>query len=137
MFRRMSCSKETSELAAPFRRAARCSRWTGALLLVVAFLFAVALTKSGLAFVQNATNDVGATQKITGYLTAFVVQLLLVLALWKLGASCLAAARHADARARSVRHLEALLAGATDDAERRDLRARLADVAAPRSGCCK
>ena len=51
--------------------------------------------------------------------------------------AALAAARHADARARSVRHLEALLAGATDDAERRDLRARLADVAAPRSGCCK
>lgn len=133
----MSCSKESSELAAPFSRSARCSRWTGCLLLAVAALVSVALIKSGLAFAQNATNDVGATQKITGYLTAFVVQLLLILALWKLGSSRLAAARHADARARSVRHLEALLTGATDDAERRDLRSRLADVAAPRSGCCK
>ncbi|MGA0133857.1 MAG: hypothetical protein ACO3ND_05825 [Opitutales bacterium] len=133
----MSCSKESSELAAPFCRAARCSRWTGVLLLVAAFLAIVALARAGLTFAQGASNDVAATQKITGHLTAWFGQLLLVLALWKLGASRLAAARHADARARTVRHLEALLAGATDEAERRDLRARLADVAAPRSGCCK
>ncbi len=133
----MSCSKESSELAAPFRRAARCSRWTGVVLLAGAFISAVSLAKSGVAFAQSAGSDLAATQKITGHLTAFVAQLLLTLALWKAGASRLGAARHGEARARSIRHLEALLASATDDAERRDLRARLADVAAPRSGCCK
>ncbi|MFM9001291.1 MAG: hypothetical protein ACKORB_06660 [Opitutia bacterium] len=133
----MTCSKETSELADPFRRAARCSRWIGAALLAAAFISSVSLAKSGFAFAQSAGSDLAASQKITGHLTAFAAQLLLTLALWKAGASRLGAARHGDARARSVRHLEALLASATDDAERRDLRARLADIAAPRSGCCK
>ncbi|MEY2821746.1 MAG: hypothetical protein RJA37_259 [Verrucomicrobiota bacterium] len=133
----MTCAKDASELAAPHARAARRSRWTGAAFLVAAFLFAVSLGKSGLVYSQTASNDVAAVQKITGHLTSFLVQLLVILALWKAGTSRLGAARHADARARSIRHLESLLASALDDAERRDLRARLADVAAPRSGCCK
>lgn len=133
----MTCAKDASELAAPYARAARCSRWIGAALLVAAFISSVSLAKSGFAFAQSAGSDLAASQKITGHLTSFLVQLLVILALWKAGASRLGAARHADARARSIRHLESLLASALDDAERRDLRARLADVAASRSGCCK
>ena len=111
----MTCAKDASELAAPYARAARRSRWTGAAFLVAAFLFAVSLGKSGLVYSQTASNDVAAVQKITGHLTSFLVQLLVVLALWKAGASRLGAARHADARARSIRHLESLLASANGE----------------------
>lgn len=121
-------------LAHPYYRASRCNRWSARFALFGVIILVVIMSSIGAGLVKapSAKSNV-----IVGHLLTFFALATLALMLFNLAKSRFSAARHASVKAQSIVMLEALLAKATDEAVKADLHTRLADIAAPKSGCCK
>ena len=108
----------------------------------VLFAFAIVLTlilvNGGKEFIHiSTTGIVGGAERIVGHLTSFVAQLILLLTVFCLARRRASAAHHAMVKSNNLKALELLAASATDEATKKDLLARSADLVAGKPGCCK
>ncbi|MEY3813090.1 MAG: hypothetical protein RI910_947 [Verrucomicrobiota bacterium] len=109
----------------------------------VLFAFAIVLTlilvNGGKEFIHNSNTGLerGGAERIVGHLTSFVGQLILLLSVFFLARRRASAAHHAQVKANNLKALELLAASATDEATKKDLHARAADLVAGKPGCCK
>lgn len=133
----MACPTPTSA-SEVFCRAAKCRRWTARLAILCAVIMAVLIVKSGSGFINNATGaGTGSAERITGHLTAFAAQFLLLLSFLFYARRGYSAAHHASVKAGNLKALELLAAQATDEASKKEILARAADLVAGKPGCCK
>ncbi len=131
----MSCCKLSADsLAHTYCRSARCNRWSARILLVGVIILIVIMSSVGAGLVKSLSTK---TNVIVGHVLTFAALATLALMLFNLAKSRFSASHHASVKAQSITTLEALLAKATDEAVKADLHARLANIAAPKSGCCK
>jgi len=133
----MACTPPTSA-SEVFCRAAKCNRLVSRLAMAGAVLLAILMVKGSAEFIRNSTaGNAGCAERIAGHLTAFVAQLILLLSLLFVSRRRASAAHHARVKANNLQALELLAASATDEATKKDLHARAADLVAGKSGCCK
>ena len=132
----MACTPPTSA-SEVFCRAAKCNRWTGRLLLLGVLVMTVITAKGGLAMAGQTGNDANQARQIVGFLATFVAQFTFTLMLFGLARRRLSAAHHARVKANNLKALELLAASATDEATKRELLGRAADLVAGKPGCCK
>jgi hypothetical protein len=134
----MSCTPPSSA-SEVFCRAAKCRRWSARIALVFAVILAVIMVKGGHSFVHNAedASKNGAAERITGFLAVFLTQLALLGATLFYARRGFSAAHHASVKSNNLKALELLAAQATDEATKKDLLARAADLVAGKPGCCK
>ena len=133
----MACTPPASA-SEVFHRAAKCNRLMGRVLIALAVVIAIVLVKGGAEFVRNSTAGLtGTAERIVGHLTSFVVQLTLLLSVFFLARRRASAAHHAMVKSNNLKALELLAASATDEATKKDLLARSADLVAGKPGCCK
>jgi hypothetical protein len=133
----MACNPPTSA-SEVFCRAAKCNRLVSRLAMVGAVLLVILMVKGSAEFIRNSTaGSAGGAERIAGHLTAFVAQLILLLSLLFVSRRRASAAHHARVKANNLKALELLAAAATDEATKKDLHARAADLVAGKSGCCK
>ena len=133
----MACTPPTSA-SEVFCLAAKCSRLMGRVLFAFAILLTLILVNGGKEFIQNSTaGNAGGAERIVGHLTSFVAQLVLLLSVLFLARRRASAAHHAMVKANNLKALELLAASATDEATKKDLHARAADLVAGKPGCCK
>jgi uncharacterized membrane protein YhaH (DUF805 family) len=110
----------------------------GRLLFAFAIVLTVILVKGSGEFIHNSTTgNVGGAERIVGHLTSFVAQLALLLTVFCLARRRLSAAHHAMVKSNNLKALELLAASATDEATKKDILARSADLIAGKPGCCK
>ena len=121
-------------LAHSYYRSARCNRWAARIVMAGVVILVVIMSSVGAGLVKA---DGAKANVIVGHLLTFIALATLALMLFNLAKSRFSASRHASVKAQSIVTLEALLAKATDEAVKADLHTRLADIAAPKSGCCK
>ena len=115
-----------------FHRAAKCNRLMGRVLFAFAIFLTLILVHSGKDFIYNS-----APNAVIGHLTSVVSQLTLLLSVLFLARRRASAAHHAMVKANNLKALELLAASATDEAAKKDLHARAADLVAGKPGCCK
>jgi len=133
----MACTPPTSA-SEVFCRAAKCNRLVSRLAMVGVVILAILMVKGSGEFVRSpAAGTVGTAERIAGHLTAFVAQLILLLSLLFVSRRRASAAHHARVKANNLKALELLAASATDEATKKDLHARAADLVAGKPGCCK
>ncbi len=133
----MACSLPTSA-SEVFCRAAKCNRLMGRVLFVFATFLTVVLVSGSTEFIRNSSaGNVGSAERIVGHLTSFVAQLVFVLAVLFLARRRSSAAHHAQVKSNNLKALELLAASATDEATKKDLLTRAADLVAGKLGCCK
>ena len=133
----MACTPPASA-SDVFCRAAKCNRLMSRVLFAFAIVLTVILVKGSAEFIRNSTaGNVGGAERIAGHLTAFVGQLILLLSVFFLVRRRASAAYHAMVKANNLKALELLAASATDEATKKDLHARAADLVAGKPGCCK
>jgi len=133
----MACTPPTSA-SEVFCRAAKCNRWTARLAFVGALITTIVMAKSGTEFIHNSTTgNAGGAERIVGHLTHFAALLILQLSLLFVARRRASAAHHARVKANNLKALELLAASATDEATKKDLLARAADLVAGKPGCCK
>ena len=133
----MACTPPTSA-SEVFCRAAKCNRLMGRVLFAFAIVLTVILVNGGKEFIHNSTTgNVGGAERIVGHLTSFVAQLILLLTVFCLARRRASAAHHAMVKSNNLKALELLAASATDEATKKDLHARAADLVAGKPGCCK
>ncbi len=133
----MACTPPSSA-SEVFCRAAKCNRLMGRVLFVFATFLTVVLVSGSTEFIRNSSaGNVGSAERIVGHLTSFVAQLVLVLAVLFLARRRSSAAHHAQVKSNNLKALELLAASATDEATKKDLLARAADLVAGKLGCCK
>jgi hypothetical protein len=133
----MSCTPPSSA-SEVFCRAAKCRRWSARFALVFAVILAVIMVKGGNEFVRDgAYPHPGAAERITGFLAVFLTQLALLGATLFYARRGFSAAHHASVKSNNLKALELLAAQATDEATKKDLLARAADLVAGKPGCCK
>lgn len=121
-----------------FWRAAKCQRLMARLALVAAIIMTIIMAKSGTEFIRNSTTgNAGGAERITGHLTYFVALLVLQLTFLFLARRRSSAAHHASVKSNNLKALELLAASAPDEATKKDLHARAADLVAGKPGCCK
>ena len=134
----MACTPPASA-SEVFCRAAKCNRWVARLLIFAALIVTIIMAKAGMEFVHNAGNGLerGGAERIVGFIASFLAQLLLQLTLFCLARRRCSAAHHARVKANNLKALELLAASATDEATKKDLLARAADLVAGKPGCCK
>ncbi|MFM7241253.1 MAG: hypothetical protein ACKO3A_03975 [Opitutia bacterium] len=133
----MACTPPTSA-SEVFCRAAKCNRLVSRLAMAGAVLLAILMVKGSAEFIRNSTaGNAGGAERIVGHLTAFAAQLILLLSLLFVSRRRASAAHHARVKANNLQALELLAASATDEATKKDLHARAADLVAGKSGCCK
>jgi hypothetical protein len=110
----------------------------GRVLFALAVILTIIIVKGGAEFIRNSTaGNVGSAERIVGHLTSFVTQLTLLLSVFFLARRRASAAHHAMVKANNLKALELLAASATDEATKKDLHARAADLVAGKPGCCK
>jgi hypothetical protein len=110
----------------------------GRVLFVFAIFLTVILVSGSTEFIRNSSaGNVGSAERIVGHLTSFVAQLILVLSVLFLARRRLSAAHHASVKSNNLKALELLAATATDEAAKKDLLTRAADLVAGKPGCCK
>jgi hypothetical protein len=123
----------------------------GRVLFVFAIFLTVILVNGSTEFIRNsaplpgsadfirlsAAGNVGGAERIVGHLTSFVAQLILLLTVFCLARRRCSAAHHAMVKSNNLKALELLAASATDEATKKDLLARSADLVAGKPGCCK
>ena len=110
----------------------------GRLLFAFAIVLTVILVKGSGEFIHNSTTgNVGGAERIVGHLTSFVAQLALLLTVFCLARRRLSAAHHAMVKSNNLKALELLAASAPDEATKKDILARSADLIAGKPGCCK
>ncbi len=133
----MACTP-TASASEVFCRAAKCNRLMGRVLFVFAIFLTVILVSGSTEFIRNSSaGNVGSAERIVGHLTSFVAQLILVLSVLFLARRRLSAAHHASVKSNNLKALELLAATATDEAAKKDLLTRAADLVAGKPGCCK
>ena len=133
----MACTPPASA-SEVFCRAAKCNRLMGRVLFVFATFLTVVLVSGSTEFIRNSSaGNVGSAERIVGHLTSFVAQLILVLSVLFLARRRSSAAHHAQVKSNNLKALELLAASAADEATKKDLLARAADLVAGKSGCCK
>ena len=133
----MACTPPASA-SEVFCRAAKCNRLMGRVLFAFAIVLTVILVNGGKEFIHNSTTgNVGTAERIVGHLTSFVAQLILLLTVFCLARRRCSAAHHAMVKSNNLKALELLAASATDEATKKDLLARAADLVAGKPGCCK
>jgi hypothetical protein len=104
----------------------------GRVLFAFAILLTLILVHGGKDFIYNT-----APNAVIGHLTSVVGQLTLLLSVLFLARRRASAAHHAMVKANNLKALELLAASATDEATKKDLLARSADLVAGKPGCCK
>ena len=133
----MACTPPASA-SEVFCRAAKCNRLMGRVLFVFATFLTVVLVSGSTEFIRNSSaGNVGSAERIVGHLTSFVAQLVLVLSVLFLARRRSSAAHHAQVKSNNLKALELLAASAADEATKKDLLARAADLVAGKPGCCK
>ena len=133
----MACTSPASA-SEVFSRAAKCNRLMGRVLFVFATFLTVVLVSGSTEFIRNSSaGNVGSAERIVGHLTSFVAQLILVLSVLFLARRRSSAAHHAQVKSNNLKALELLAASATDEATKKDLLTRAADLVAGKPGCCK
>lgn len=133
----MACTPPASA-SEVFCRAAKCNRLMGRVLFVFATFLTVVLVSGSTEFIRNSSaGNVGSAERIVGHLTSFVAQLILVLSVLFLARRRSSAAHHAQVKSNNLKALELLAASATDEATKKDLLTRAADLVAGKPGCCK
>ena len=133
----MACTPPASA-SEVFCRAAKCNRLMGRVLFVFATFLTVVLVSGSTEFIRNSSaGNVGSAERIVGHLTSFVAQLVLVLSVLFLARRRSSAAHHAQVKSNNLKALELLAASATDEATKKDLLTRAADLVAGKPGCCK
>ena len=134
----MACTPPTSA-SEVFCRAAKCNRLMGRVLFAFAIVLTLILVNGGKEFIHNSNTGLerGGAERIVGHLTSFVAQLILLLTVFCLARRRASAAHHAQVKANNLKALELLAASATDEATKKDLHARAADLVAGKPGCCK
>jgi len=133
----MACTPPTSA-SEVFCRAAKCNRLTSRVLIALAVVLAIVITKGGADFSRNPLSaNPGSAERIAGHLTVFAAQFTLLLTALFFARRRASAAHHAMVKANNLKALELLAASATDEATKKDLLARAADLVAGKPGCCK
>ena len=133
----MACTPPTSA-SEVFARAAKCNRLMGRVLIALAVVLAIVITKGGEDFSRNPVfANPGSAERIAGHLTVFAAQFTLLLTALFFARRRASAAHHAQVKANNLKALELLAASATDEATKKDLLARAADLVAGKPGCCK
>ena len=133
----MACTPPASA-SEVFCRAAKCNRLMGRVLFAFAIFLTLILVSGSTEFIRNSSaGNVGAAERIVGHLTSFVAQLILLLSVLFLARRRCSAAHHAMVKSNNLKALELLAASATDEATKKDLLARAADLVAGKPGCCK
>ena len=133
----MACTPPASA-SEVFCRAAKCNRLMGRVLFVFATFLTVVLVSGSTEFIRNSSaGNVGSAERIVGHLTSFVAQLILVLSVLFLARRRSSAAHHAQVKSNNLKALELLAASSTDEATKKDLLTRAADLVAGKPGCCK
>ncbi len=134
----MACTPPTSA-SEVFCRAAKCNRLVSRLAMVGAVLLVILMVKGSAEFIRTAGTGLerGGAERVAGHLTAFVAQLILLLSLLFVSRRRASAAHHARVKANNLKALELLAASAIDEATKKDLHARAADLVAGKPGCCK
>jgi uncharacterized membrane protein len=133
----MACTPPASA-SEVFCRAAKCNRLMGRVLFVFATFLTVVLVSGSTELIRNSSaGNVGSAERIVGHLTSFVAQLVLVLSVLFLARRRSSAAHHAQVKSNNLKALELLAASATDEATKKDLLTRAADLVAGKPGCCK
>jgi len=127
----MACTPPASA-SEVFHRAAKCNRLMGRVLFAFAIFLTLILVHGGKEFIYNT-----APNAVIGHLTSVVAQLTLLLSVLFLARRRASAAHHAMVKANNLKALELLAASATDEATKKDLHARAADLVAGKPGCCK
>lgn len=133
----MACTPPASA-SEVFCRSAKCNRLMGRVLFAFAIFLTLILVSGSTEFIRNSSaGNVGGAERIVGHLTAFVALLSLQLALICLARRRFSASHHASVKSGNLKALELLAASATDEATKKDLLARAADIVAGKPGCCK
>ena len=133
----MACTPPASA-SEVFCRSAKCTRWAARGALVAAVIVTIILAKAGAAFIHDSSlGNVGSAERMVGHLTGFVALLSLQLAFICLARRRFSASHHASVKSNNLKALELLAASATDEATKKDLHARAADIVAGKPGCCK
>ena len=133
----MACTAPASA-SEVFCRAAKCNRLMGRVLFAFAIFLTLILVNGSKEFIHNSTaGNVGTAERIVGHLTSFVAQLILLLTVFCLARRRCSAAHHAMVKSNNLKALELLAASATDEATKKDLLTRAADLVAGKPGCCK
>ena len=133
----MACTPPASA-SEVFCRAAKCNRLMGRVLVGFSVILTIIIAKGGAEFIRNSSaGNVGGAERIVGHLTVFAGELTLLLALLFLARRRASAAHHAQVKANNLKALEILAASASDEATKKDLHARAADLVAGKPGCCK
>ena len=121
-----------------FCRAAKCNRLTSRIAMIGVLILTIIMAKAGVEFIHNSTaGNVGAAERIVGHLTHFATLLILQLSLLFVARRRASAAHHAMVKSNNLKALELLAASATDEATKKDLLVRSADLVAGKPGCCK
>jgi len=134
----MACTPPTSA-SEVFCRAAKCNRLVSRLAMVGVVILTILMVKSGAEFIRTAGTGLerGGAERVAGHLTSFAAVLVLQLSLLFIARRRASAAHHAMVKANNLKALELLAASATDEATKKDLHARAADLVAGKPGCCK
>ena len=134
----MACTAPASA-SEVFCRAAKCNRLMGRVLFAFAIFLTLILVHGSKEFIHNSTAGIerGGAERIVGHLTSFVAQLILLLTVFCLARRRASAAHHAMVKSNNLKALELLAASAADEATKKDLLARAADLVAGKPGCCK
>ena len=133
----MACTPPSSA-SEVFCRAGKCRRWSARFAMVGAVILAIIIAKTGAEFIRDASGSEGhAGQRIAGHLTIFAAQFTLLWALLFAARRGYSAAHHASVKANNLMALELLAAQATDDATKKEILGRAADLVAGKPGCCK
>ena len=133
----MACTPPASA-SEVFHRAAKCNRLMGRVLVGFSVILTIIIAKGGAEFIRNASaGNVGGAERIVGHLTVFAGELTLLFALLFLARRRASAAHHAMVKSNNLKALELLAASAPDEASKKDLLARAADLVAGKPGCCK
>jgi hypothetical protein len=133
----MACTPP-STASEVFCRAAKCNRVMGRVLVALAVLIAIVLVKGSTEFIHNsAAGLTGTAERIVGYVAIFATEFALLLTALFFARRRASAAHHAQVKSNNLKALELLAASATDEATKKDLLARAADLVAGKPGCCK
>jgi len=127
----MACTPPASA-SEVFCRAAKCNRLMGRVLFVFAIFLTSILVNGSKEFIYNT-----APNAVVGHVTSVVAQVILLLSVLFLARRRSSAAHHAQVKSNNLKALELLATFATDEATKKDLLTRAADLVAGKPGCCK
>jgi hypothetical protein len=137
LVRTMACTAPTSA-SEVFCRASKCNRLMGRVLIALAVVIAIVIAKGGAEFIRNSTSGLtGSAERIVGFVAIFAAEFALFLTALFFARRRASAAHHAMVKANNLKALELLAASATDEATKKEILARSADLVAGKPGCCK